>query len=70
MRYEEALGWSGFCGGPERYSLWMRRDDLLDLLRSFGFDDLRIAFDQPGSANGPSFAVYAARTQSVAVRGS
>ncbi len=62
MRYEEALGWTGFCGGPERYSLWMRRQDLLDLLRSFGFDDVRIAFDRPDGPNGPSFAVLAVRS--------
>lgn len=64
MLYEEALGWTGFCGGPERYSLWMRRDELLALLGSLGFDDLRIAFDRPDGVNGPSFAVFAARTTS------
>lgn len=70
MLYEEALGWSGFCGGPERHSLWMRRGDLLDLLRSFGFDDIRTAFDRPDSPNGPSFAVFAARSVPGASRGS
>jgi hypothetical protein len=70
MLYEEALGWSGFCGGPERHSLWMRRDDLFDLLRSFGFDDIRTAFDQPGSPNGPSLALYATRTPGSAGLGS
>lgn len=70
MLYEEALGWSGFCGGPERHSLWMRRDDLIGLLRSFGFDDIRTAFDLPGSPNGPSCAVFASRSVPRAVRGS
>lgn len=68
MLYEEALGWSGFCGGPERHSLWVRRDDLLNLLRSFGFDDIRTAFDRPDGPNGPSFAVYAARTAAASPR--
>lgn len=62
MLYEEALGWSGFCGGPARHSLWMRRDDLLALLNSFGFDDVRVSFDRPDGPNGPSFAVYATRS--------
>jgi len=70
MLYEEALGWSGFCGGPERHSLWMRRDDLLDLLRSFGFDDIRTAFERPDGPNGPSFAVFASRSVPRAARGS
>ena len=70
MLYEEALGWSGFCGGPERFSLWMRREELLGLLRSFGYDDLRSAFDRPDGPNGPSFAVFASRTEPRAARGS
>ena len=61
MLYEEALEWSGFCGGPERHANWMYRDEILALLSSFGFVHHRISFDQPDSVNGPSFAVLASR---------
>jgi len=61
--YKTALGWSGFCGGNAPISYWMKRDDILDCLRHFGFDDLRISFDQPNHPNGPSFAIAAIRSK-------
>lgn len=62
MLYEAALGWSGFCGGPENRANWMYRDEILALLASFGFTHQQIAFEQPGFVNGPAFAVLASRT--------
>jgi len=61
MLYQEALGWSGFCGGPERFARWIIKDDLLALLSRLGFTDISIAFDDPGHVNGPSLAVFASR---------
>lgn len=61
MLYEEALGWSGFCGGPESFARWIYKDDILALLREFGFANLSVAFDETGHVNGPSFAVFASR---------
>ena len=61
MLYQEALGWAGFCGGPERFARWIHKNDLIDLLRALGFDNVSIAFDEPGHVNGPSFAVFASR---------
>lgn len=61
MLYQEALGWSGFCGGPESYARWIHKDDILTLLATLGFTDLSVSFDDTGHINGPSFAVFASR---------
>jgi hypothetical protein len=61
MYYEESVGWSGFCGGPDDLGNWIYRDDLLKLLEKLGFTRQEIAFDQPDFVNGPSFAVLACR---------
>jgi hypothetical protein len=59
--YGEALAWPGFCGGYQQFSYWMSREDILSCLRFFGFDDLRIGFEEPGHPNGPSFCVVGLR---------
>jgi hypothetical protein len=51
-----------FCGGINPFSHWMTRADILACLRFFGFQDLRIAFDEPDHPNGPSFCVAALRS--------
>ena len=61
MLYQEALGWSGFCGGPESFARWIHKDDILALLTALGFSNLQVAFDETGHINGPSFAVFASR---------
>jgi len=62
MLYEEALGWTGFCGGAQSGANWMHREQILALLTSFGFAHQHVAFDQPGFVNGPALAVLASRT--------
>lgn len=64
--YRNALKFAGFCGGGAPYSYWMERDSILSCLRHFGFDDLRIEFDDANHPNGPAFAV--AGFQPTAVR--
>lgn len=59
QHYKEALGWDGFCGGPEEYSYWIMKEDLLNLLRKVGYRRIDISFDDPGHQNGPSFSVLA-----------
>jgi hypothetical protein len=59
--YGEALGWEGFCGGPEITSQWIYRDDLLDALKVLGFNDIRISFETFDHTNGPSFCILAQR---------
>jgi len=59
--YAEALGWSGFCGGPETQSVWMYRQDMLDVLGALGFSNVEVAFDVPNHVNGPAYCVLATR---------
>jgi hypothetical protein len=62
--YLESLQWNGFCGGPETSALWMEQADLLAVLESLGFDDIRVGGDDPGHVNGPSILLYARRSES------
>ncbi|MDP8974896.1 MAG: class I SAM-dependent methyltransferase [Actinomycetota bacterium] len=52
---------SGFCGGNQRFSNWLERQDLLGALRHFGYSDIDVAFDAPDHPNGPSLALVARR---------
>ncbi len=63
MDYKEALNLMGFCGGSSSYCHWMTREDILACLRYFGFDDIRINFEEPKHVNGPCFALAAMRRQ-------
>lgn len=57
--YSKALNWRGFCGGPNPFSHWLKKTDILGALKFFGFKDIKIAFDEPHSQNGPSLALVA-----------
>jgi hypothetical protein len=59
--YGEALGWDGFCGGPDTYSNWIYKEDIMLILSDFGYTDVKISFDQPDHPNGPSFCILATR---------
>jgi hypothetical protein len=59
--YDDALEWSGFCGGPETHSLWLRRQDILEVLAALGFTRVEVAFDTPDHVFGPAFCVLAQR---------
>ena len=59
--YGEALGWDGFCGGPETYSNWIYKEDIILLLKELGYTNIAINFDHPEHQNGPSFCVLASR---------
>lgn len=51
QQYGDSLGWSGFCGGPEDYSYWIDKNDLLNLLSKLGFSKIEIAFDEVNHQN-------------------
>jgi hypothetical protein len=53
----------GFSGGVDSYSHWLTRDTILGALGHFGFDRIETAFEEPGHANGPAFALVASRTR-------
>ncbi|KQC11275.1 MAG: hypothetical protein APR54_02840 [Candidatus Cloacimonas sp. SDB] len=59
--YDKALNWMGFCGGNDVFSNWMTRDDIIACCDYFGFDDIRVGFDDPQHPNGPAFALSAIR---------
>lgn len=61
QQYGSATFSSCFCGGTAPFCCWMSRDDILRCLDYFGFNDIRIGFDQPDHPNGPAFAVTATR---------
>ncbi|MDL2236379.1 class I SAM-dependent methyltransferase [Christensenellaceae bacterium OttesenSCG-928-K19] len=57
--YLISLGWAGFCGGPNRYSYWLPKEELIGCLKHFGFRKLTFGFEEPGHKSGPSLAVVA-----------
>lgn len=59
--YYDALSWNGFCGGPELYSYWMTRNDILKCLTFFGFTKIKTQFDHVDHINGPSLAILATK---------
>jgi hypothetical protein len=59
QEYREALQTKSYCGGSNQYSNWMNRSDILDCLRHFGFDDIRISHEIPEHPHGPCFSVLA-----------
>jgi len=62
-QYETALEWQGFCGGNAPHSFWMQRNEILAALSYFGFENIRVNFEDINHANGPSFAIIADRVQ-------
>ena len=57
--YGDALDFAGFCGGPHRGWTWMKREDILECLKYFGFVDIRTSFDELDHPNGPAFTIVA-----------
>lgn len=60
--YTDTLADPRFCGGGAGFSQWMKRDAILDCLRHFGFDRLKVEFEEPEHGNGPCFSIAAARS--------
>ena len=51
-----------FCGGMHDIHRWLHKDDIVALISSLGFDDIRIEHDEPDHKNGPSFSIFARRS--------
>lgn len=60
QNYKNALDWKGFCGGTAQQSVWMRREDIINVIEDAGFT-CSVNFDEPHHPNGPSFCVFARR---------
>jgi len=65
QNYQDALGWSGFCGGNEDFSMWISKQDIISALKYFGFNELKVEFDEPGHPNGPCFCVVGLKSDSL-----
>jgi hypothetical protein len=52
-----------FCGGLYDLHRWIDRDDMLRLLGALGFDDIRVAHDEPDHKNGPALSIFARRVE-------
>lgn len=50
-----------FCGGMHDLHWWIEKEDITSLIRALGFNDIRIAHDQPDHQNGPCFSLFARR---------
>jgi hypothetical protein len=59
--YHKAWEDSAFCGGPIDLHYWMEKSEILAALRALGFDDIRVAHDDPEHVNGPAMSIFARR---------
>ncbi len=59
--YREALGWTGFCGGPETSANWLERDDLMRVLTQLGFVNITVLEEDTAHVNGPAILLCAER---------
>jgi hypothetical protein len=50
-----------FCGGPEDLHYWMEKNAIVEVLRSFGLEDVRTTHDAPDHPNGPAISIFAQR---------
>lgn len=48
-----------FCGGMVDRPYWMHRNDILAVLKSFGFSNITIAHEEPEHLHGPCFSIFA-----------
>ncbi len=59
--YLEALGWGGFCGGPEASAKWLERDGLMSVLADLGFSKITVLDESLAHVNGPHILFVAER---------
>jgi hypothetical protein len=60
--YHNAWKDKAFCGGIFDRHYWMEKAELLALIGALGFDDIRVAHDDPQHQNGPSLSIFARRS--------
>ena len=54
--------WKMFYGGPASTSHWLKREDILEACRYFGFTKIQINHEEPCHCHGPCFALAASKT--------
>lgn len=60
-QYGESLRWSGFCGGSEKHSVWMEKEDIIAALKAYGFTRVTTGHDTPDHHSGPAFCLVASK---------
>lgn len=60
-RYENAMEWKGFCGGPHADCNWLGRDDILAALTHFGYT--RVLVREESNCHGPAMSIVAVREE-------
>ena len=60
--YQGAESSAAYCGGMFSGSSWLRRGDILAVLKKLGFNNIEIGFENYEHVNGPSFALVAKRS--------
>lgn len=60
QKYNEALGWEGFCGGSAPFSVWLKKKDIISILETLGFS-VKIGQEELNHPNGPAILLYAER---------
>ena len=57
--YQDALNWSGFCGGSAEFSRWITKDSLIEYLGLLGYNEIVIGEDNKDHPNGPAILLCA-----------
>lgn len=57
--YQDALNWSGFCGGSAEYSMWITKDSLIEYLVALGYNKIEVREDNKEHPNGPAILLCA-----------
>lgn len=60
--YQDALDWSGFCGGSAEYSMWMTKDSLIEYLGALGYNEIEIGEDNKDHPHGPAILLCARKS--------
>ncbi len=60
--YHEAWRRKTFCGGMYDWHVWLEKQDIVGLLRAYGFDTIEIAHEITDQTNGPSMSIFARRS--------
>lgn len=60
-RYRRNGGDSAFCGGARDRHYWMRKQDIVDLLKALSFASIDIDCADPDHPGGPCFSILARR---------
>ena len=66
--YQDALNWTGFCGGTRPDAIWLERGTILRFLESLGFNQIDIDGETLNHPNGPCFTLVAKRKKRTRMR--